>query len=430
MWSRRGFLRSAGLLGAATVVTKVNGVDAIAEAAQSVADRTPEEVARNEFFWREIQLGFTLDRTLTNLNNGNSCPTPRVVHEALKRYLDFSNQLPVHYRGQLSRNIETVRRRLAEEFGCDSEELAITRNSSEALQIAQNGLDLEPGDEVITTAQAYGRMRTTWAQRVRRDGITLTQLPFPVPTTQDDLYARFEQAITPRTKVLHFCHITNLTGQLFPVQRLSRLARERGIVSICDGAHAVAHFPFKLRDLECDYYGTSLHKWLLAPHGTGFLHVRRENIEKTWPLQAAARRLDNDIRKFEAIGTHPAAAKAAIAEALVFHQAIGAERKAARLRYLTMRWADRLKDHPRITIHSSLEPGQTWALANVQIKGVDTREINSYMWDRFRIVLVPIVRDDYEGLRVTPNVYTRLQEIDTFADAMLEIADKGQLPTM
>ena len=430
MWSRRAFLRSTGLLGAATVVTKANGVDAIAEAAQSVADRTPEEVARNEFFWREIQLGFTLDRTLTNLNNGNSCPTPRVVHEALKRYLDFSNQLPVHYRGQLSRNIETVRRRLAEEFVCDSEELAITRNSSEALQIAQNGLDLEPGDEVITTDQDYGRMRTTWDQRVRRDGITLTQIPFPVPTTQDDLYTRFEQAITPRTKVLHFCHITNLTGQLFPVQRLSRLARERGIVSICDGAHAVAHFPFKLRDLECDYYGTSLHKWLLAPHGTGFLHVRRENIEKTWPLQAAARRLDNDIRKFEAIGTHPAAAKAAIAEALVFHQAIGAERKAARLRYLTMRWADRLKDHPRITIHSSLEPGQTWALANVQIKGVDTREINSYMWDRFRIVLVPIVRDDYEGLRVTPNVYTRLQEIDTFADAMLEIADKGQLPTM
>ena len=430
MWSRRAFLRSTGLIGAATVATEVHGVGAIAEAAQSVADQTPEEVAQNEFFWREIQFGFTLDRTLTNLNNGNSCPSPRVVHEALKRYLDFSNQLPVHYRGQLSQNIETVRRRLADEVGCDPEELAITRNSSEALQIAQNGIDLQPGDEVITTDQDYGRMRTTWDQRVRRDGITLTQIPFPVPATQDDLYERFEQAITPRTKILHFCHITNLTGQLFPVQRLSRLARERGIVSICDGAHAVAHFPFKLRDLECDYYGTSLHKWLLAPHGTGFLYVRREKIENTWPLQAAPRRRDNDIRKFEEIGTHPVAAKAAIAVALAFHQAIGAERKAARLRYLTMRWADRLKNHPQITIHSSLEPGQVWGLANVQIKGVDTREINAYMWDRFRIVLVPIIRDDYEGLRVTPNVYTRVQEIDTFADAMLEIADNGQIPTM
>ncbi len=430
MWSRRAFLRSTGVLGATALTARGSGIEAIAEAAQSVADWTPEQVAQDEFFWREIQSGFTLDRTLTNLNNGNSSPTPRVVHEALKRYLDFSNQLPVFYRGQLARNIETVRRRLADEFGCDTEELAITRNSSEALQIAQNGIDLQPGDEVLTTDQDYGRMRTTWDQRVRREGITLTQIPFPVPTTQDDLYERFEQAITPRTKVLHFCHITNLTGQLFPVQRLSRLARERGLISICDGAHSVAHFPFKLRDLECDYYGTSLHKWLLAPHGSGFLYVRRENIEKTWPLQAARQRQDNDIRKFEEIGTHSAGPKAAIAEALAFHQAIGVERKAARFRYLTMRWADRLKDHPRIKIHSSLEPGQTWALANVQIEGVDTREINSYMWDRYRIVLVPIVRDDYEGLRVTPNVYTRLQEIDQFADAMLEIADNGNIPTM
>lgn len=430
MWSRRAFLRSTGVLGATALTARGSGIEAIVEAAQSVADRTPKEVAQDEFFWREIQFSFTLDRTLTNLNNGNSSPTPRVVHEALKRYLDFSNQLPVFYRGQLAGHIETVRRRLADEFGCDTEELAITRNASEALQIAQNGLDLQPGDEVLTTDQDYGRMRTTWDQRVRREGITLTQIRFPVPTTQDDLYERFERAITPRTKVLHFCHITNLTGQLFPVQRLSRLARARGLVSICDGAHAVAHFPFKLRDLECDYYGTSLHKWLLAPHGTGFLYVRRENIEKTWPLQAARQRQDNDIRKFEEIGTHSAGPKAAIAEALAFHQAIGVERKAARFRYLTMRWADRLKDHPRIKIHSSLEPGQTWALANVQIEGVDTREINSYMWDRFRIVLVPIVRDDYEGLRVTPNVYTRLQEIDQFADAMLEIADNGNIPTL
>ena len=430
MWSRRAFLQSTGVLGATALTARGSGIEAIVEAAQSVADRTPKEVAQDEFFWREIQFSFTLDRTLTNLNNGNSSPTPRVVHEALKRYLDFSNQLPVFYRGQLAGHIETVRRRLADEFGCDTEELAITRNASEALQIAQNGLDLQPGDEVLTTDQDYGRMRTTWDQRVRREGITLTQIRFPVPTTQDDLYERFERAITPRTKVLHFCHITNLTGQLFPVQRLSRLARARGLVSICDGAHAVAHFPFKLRDLECDYYGTSLHKWLLAPHGTGFLYVRRENIEKTWPLQAARQRQDNDIRKFEEIGTHSAGPKAAIAEALAFHQAIGVERKAARFRYLTMRWADRLKDHPRIKIHSSLEPGQTWALANVQIEGVDTREINSYMWDRFRIVLVPIVRDDYEGLRVTPNVYTRLQEIDQFADAMLEIADNGNIPTL
>jgi selenocysteine lyase/cysteine desulfurase len=172
-------------------------------------------------------------------------------------------------------------------------------------------------------------MLTTWDQRMRRDKIKVTRIQFPVPTTADDLYQRFEKAITPRTKVLHFCHITNLTGQLFPVQRLSRLARQRGIVTVVDGAHALAQFPFKLNELEMDYYGASLHKWLLAPTGTGLLYVRKDRIAETWPLQAAPERQNTDIRKFEAIGTHPAGIRAAIAEALAFHQAIGAERKAA-----------------------------------------------------------------------------------------------------
>ena len=172
-------------------------------------------------------------------------------------------------------------------------------------------------------------MLTTWDQRMRRDKIKVTRIQFPVPTTADDLYQRFETAITPRTKVLHFCHITNLTGQLFPVQRLSRLARQRGMVTVVDGAHALAQFPFKLNELEMDYYGVSLHKWLLAPTGTGLLYVRKDRIAETWPLQAAPERQNTDIRKFEAIGTHPAGIRAAIAEALAFHQAIGAERKAA-----------------------------------------------------------------------------------------------------
>ena len=251
--------------------------------------------------------------------------------------------LPVHYQTMVARNIQTIRRRMAAEFGCGEDELALTRGASESLQIVQMGLDLEPGDEVITTEQDYGRMLTTWDQRVRRDKIKVTRLQFPVPTTQDDLYERFEKAITPRTKAFHFCHITNLSAQMFPVQRLSRLARSKGIVTIVDGAHALGQFPFKLRELECDAYGVSLHKWLLAPIGNGCLYVRREMIPKFWPLQAAPDRQTNDIRKFEAIGTHPWPLRAALGEALVYHQAIGAERKAARLRYLTLRWATRSK---------------------------------------------------------------------------------------
>jgi isopenicillin-N epimerase len=436
VWSRRAFLRLCGTLGTAAYAAKARGLDGVVAASQAVADRPPEEVAKDEFYWREIQLAFKLDRTLINLNNGFTCPCPRVVLESVWRYMDMINMLPVHYQGMIAQNIQTIRLRMAAEFGCDPEELALTRGASESLQIVQNGIDLKDGDEVITTEQDYPRMLTTWDQRMRREGIKVTRLQFPVPTTQDDLYQRFEKAITPRTKVFHFCHITNLTAQLFPVQRLSRLARSKGIVTIVDGAHALGHFPFKLRDLECDAYGVSLHKWLLAPIGNGCLYVRREMIPKFWPLQAAPERQDNDIRKFEAIGTHPWAIRAALGEALAFHQAIGAERKAARLRYLTLRWANALKKYPRVKILTNLdEPAQAWGVAAVNIEGIDVRDLAKFLMDKYRIIAVPLVGGappnqvfDYQALRVSPNVYTTLEEIDTFVMAM-EDALKGGVPT-
>ncbi len=437
MWSRRAFLRLWGALGTAAYAAKARGLEGIEAASQSVADRPAEEVAKDEFYWREIQLAFKLDRTLINLNNGFTCPTPRVALEAVWRYMDMINMLPVHYQGMIARNVETIRLRMAAEFGCDPEEMALTRGSSEALQIAQNGIDLKAGDEVITTEQDYPRMLTTWDQRMRREGIKVTRLQFPVPATQDDLYQRFEKAFTPRTKVFHFCHITNLTAQLFPVKRISRLARSKGIVTIVDGAHALGHFPFKLRDLECDAYGVSLHKWLLAPIGNGCLYVRREMIPKFWPLQAAPEQQDSDIRKFEAIGTHPWAIRAALGEALAFHQAIGTERKAARLRYLTLRWANALKKHPRVKILTNLgEPAEAWGVAAVNIEGIDVRALARFLMDKYRIIVVPLVGGappnqvfDYQALRVSPNIYTTLEEIDTFVMAMEE-ALKGGVPAI
>jgi isopenicillin-N epimerase len=432
MWSRRSILRLAGTATGAAFAARRYGIDEVAYATAAVEGRSPEDVAADETYWREIQFAFTLDRSLINLNNGNQCPSPTVVHEACKRYMDSSNQAPVYHRGLIERNIETARRRLAGEFGADPEEIAITRNASESLQIAQNGLDLKPGDEIITTEQDYGRMLTTWDQRARRDKITITRLDFPCPTTQADLLQRFERAITRQTKVLHFCHITNQSGQLFPVRDLSLMARQRGITTIVDGAHALAHFPFKLRDLEMDYYGVSLHKWLLAPLGTGLLYVRKDRIASTWPLQAAPERRDTDIRKFEEIGTSPAATKAAINEAIAFQQAIGLERKAARLRYLTLRWANELKKNPRIKLHSSLEPGQTWGLAVVSIDGIDSNKLVPYLWDKYRIVITTVGHENtkdpsltYRGLRVTPNIYTPLEEIDTFVEAMQNVLTKG-----
>jgi selenocysteine lyase/cysteine desulfurase len=428
MQARRDFLRQVVPAGAAGLVgLKTNWLERVVSATSAVADRSAADVAADESYWREIQQAFTLDRTIINLNNGYTCPSPRVVHEALKRYLDMSNQAPIHYMWNLLEpNVETVRRNLAAEAGCDAEELAITRNASEGLQIAQLGIDLHPGDEVLTTNQDYGRMLDTWEQRVLRDKIKLTKISFPVPTTNvAELKDRFERAITPRTKVIHFCHITNLTGQLFPVRDIARMARSRGIQTIVDGAHAFAHFPFKLRDLEVDYYGTSLHKWLLAPVGTGFLYVRRENIEKLWALTPPSASKMKDIRKFEEVGTHPAANHNAIGEALAFHQAIGIERKSARLRYLTDRFATRLERHPRVKILSSRLPNQAWGLANVSLEGVDVSKAYDFLWTKYRIITAAIKHAEYQGLRVTPNVYTTLEELDTFSTAIEDLLKNG-----
>jgi len=433
MWSRRSFLRAAGAAGTVASVAKMMGLERLLAASQSVADKSPEEVAKDEFYWREIQLDFKLDRTIINLNNGFTCPTPRVALEAEWRYMDMINMAPIFYQGPIADRIQTIRLRMAEEFGCAPEEMALTRGASESLQIAQNGIDLKAGDEVITTEQDYPRMLTTWDQRMRRENIKVTRLQFPVPTTADDLYSRFEKAITPNTRVFHFCHVTNLTAQMFPVARLSRLARSKGIVTIVDGAHALGHFPFKLRELECDAYGVSLHKWLLAPIGNGCLYVRKEMIPRFWPLQAAPEQQDDDIRKFEAIGTHPWAIRAALGEALAYHQAIGTERKAARLRYLNLRWVNALKVNPRIKVLTDFsEPPQAWGVAAVNVEGIDVRDLAKFLMDKYRIIVVPLVGGappnqvfDYQALRVSPNIYTTLEEIDTFITGMEDALKNG-----
>jgi selenocysteine lyase/cysteine desulfurase len=405
-------------------------LERILTATGAVSDRSPADLAGDEDFWAEIQQAFQVDRSLVNLNNGGVSPSPKVVQDALRRFLEFSNQAPVYTMWRvLEPQIEGVRQRLAREFGCDPEELAITLNESEALVIVQLGLDLEPGDEILTTDQDYPRMLTTWDQRVRREGVVLRKISFPTPPpSMQDLYERFERAITPRTKVILFSHITNLTGQIFPAREISRLARRHGIASIVDGAHAFAHFPFKRDDLECDYYGTSLHKWLLAPIGTGFLYVRKDKIERLWPMMPAPEAMSTDIRKFEEIGTHPAANHNAIAEALTFHQGIGGERKVARLRYLRDRWMKRLDGQPGVKLNTSFDPAMSGGIGNVLIDGVAPPELTSWLWKTYRIIVTPIGHPAALGIRVTPNVYTTLDEVDRFAEAMELVIQNGAIP--
>jgi len=427
MLTRRRFLETMLAAGAGIPALKDDGLERLLGLARRVDGRLPADVARDEDFWLGIQQAFTLDRTLINLNNGGVSPSPRVVQEAMRRYLEYSNTAPVYTMWQvLEPEIESVRRRLAASFGCDPEEMAITRNASEALEIVQLGLPLERGDEVLTTTQDYPRMLTTWHQRERREGIVVKEISFPVPPpSQDDLGDRIERAITPKTRVIHVCHITNLTGQIFPVKRICQLGRARGIEVIVDGAHAYAHFPFTRDELDCDYYGTSLHKWLLAPHGTGFLYVRKAKIERVWPMMAAPPEMNANVRKFEEIGTHPAANHNAIAEALTFHEGIGPERKAARLRYLFQRWAKRLEKLPKVKILTPYDPAQSCGLASVAVEGVDVNKLVASLWDKYRIIVTPIVHKEFSCVRVTPNVYTTTAEIDRFGDVMEEVIRKG-----
>lgn len=388
---------------------------------------TAIEIAKDESFWFKVQQAYTIDRSLINLNNGGVCPSPAIVQEAMKEHWDLANKAPTYFMWQIQEpRKETVRQRLARTFGCDAEEIALTRNASEGLQICQLGFDLSPGDELLTTNQDYPRMVTTWKQRERRERLILKQFPIPVPAEDpDEIVSLFEKNITSKTKVILMCHVINLTGQILPVKKVVQMARRKGIPVIVDGAHALAHFDFKISDLDCDYYACSLHKWLCAPHGTGLLYVRKNKINDLWPMMAAHESMNGNIRKYEEIGTHPAAPYLAIAEALTFHQGIGAKRKEERLRYLRDRWAKRLLKHDKVQLHTSLKSEFSCGLANVEIKGIDSGKLCSYLWNKHRIIVVPIKHTEFQGIRVTPNVYTTLEEIDRFCDVMEKIIING-----
>src|ERR1017187_10551658 len=414
---RRNFFQLAA--GSALVAFQNNAVERAAAATRSISDKSPQEVASDEDYWGEIRNAFSIDRNIINLNNGYVSPAPRVVQDALRRYLEYSDMGPVHTMiNVLERQVETVRRRIAETAGCDPEEIAITRNASESLENAQYGIDLKAGDEVLTTNQDYPRMLTTFRQRERREGIVLKTISFPVPPpSMDDLYRRFEQAVTPRTKMILCCHITNRTGQIFPVKRICQMAHARNIPVIVDGAHAFSHFPFKISDLDCDYYGTSLHKWTYAPIGTGFLYVRKSRIAGTWSMMASDKTQDNDIRKFEEIGTPPAANPTAISEALLFNENLGIDRKAARLRYLRDRWALRLAQHPKCRILHSPDPAQSCGIGFLGfVPGVDGGKMREALWSKYTILTTYMPHDAYSGLRITPNIYSTVRDIDYFSE--------------
>jgi selenocysteine lyase/cysteine desulfurase len=428
--TRRDFISLAGKglgLAALSSVTVTSLLRTVEAATKSVAHLSPEEAAMDEDYWAIIQNSFSVTRGIINLNNGGVSPSPRIVTEALVRYTWEQEDATAYTMWQiLEPQCEAIRTGLAELFGCDREEIAITRNTSESLEILLMGMDLKSGDEILTTTQDYPRMLTTLRQREKREGLKLKLIQIPIPPKKlEEITAAFERGISDRTRLILISHQINITGQITPVKAVCELARAKGIETIVDGAHSFAQFDFNQKDLACDYFGTSLHKWLYAPKGTGMLYVKRDKIEKLWPLMAAEAKQASDIRKFEEIGTHSAAPKLAIGEALLFHHGIGAKRKEARLRYLSRYWMNRLKDLPKIRFNTSFDPSQMCAIANVHIEGTNPEAVVKHLFDKHRIFTVPIMHEEFQGLRITPNVYTTLNELDRFCDQMELIARRG-----
>jgi isopenicillin-N epimerase len=393
--------------------------------------RDPGGAPDDEDFWREVARAFEVDRSMVNLNNGGVSPSPATVQRAYRRHLDVANSAPAYTMWRLQDpQRETVRRGLARLFGADPEEIAITRNTSESLWTCQYGLELERGDEVVTSTQDYPRMLAAFRQLELRRGVVVRNVTLPVPVSDPaEVVRRFESALTERTRMILCSHVVNLTGEVLPIAELCALGRARGIPVIVDGAHAFAHLEFTRDELDCDYYGTSLHKWLFAPFGTGLLYVRRDRVRGLWPLTAADEPLDDDIRKFEQIGTHAVPLVLAIADAVAFHDALGGARKLARLRELRARFVEPLTRHDRVRFQTHLGANHGRdvgsGLCNFAIDGIDSGALQAHLWARHRIYTIAIGHEDVRGLRVTPSVYTTPEELDRFTDAVEDVLRRG-----
>ena len=429
MQHRRQFIQQVGLLaGAFSANSLFNQLHAasLEKANLSVQHKTNDMVAQDEDYWSVIQQAYTVSPAMINLNNGGVSPSPRVVQEAVERYNKLTNEGPSYYMWRiLDQGREPLRQQLADLAGASPEEIAINRNATESLNTIIYGLDLKAGDEVIGTKQDYPNMINAWRQRVKREGIVYQQISFNFPIENDEeIVSAYEKAITSKTKIIHVTHIINWIGQIMPVRKIADMAHRHGIEVVCDGAHSFGLLDYKIPELHCDYFGTSLHKFLSAPIGSGMMWIQKDKIEKIWPLVCNDNPHSPDIRKFESIGTRSFPIEQGIGEAVNFQMAIGSKRKEERIRYLKNYWALKVKDIPKVKIHTSFKPEYSCAICGVTIDGMTPGELDNALFNNYKIHTVGIVWENISCVRVTPHVYTRLQELDKFARAIEELASK------
>ena len=416
---KRTFLKNFSLLGVA-------GLPAMKELDKWVAqyeNTDPRQLANDETFWAGIRKGFKIKPDYINLENGYYCFLPQ---ETLEHYIqhirDVNYQGSYYMRTVQWDNKKAMAAKLAAVAGCTTEELIITRNTTESLDMIISGMDWKAGDEAVMAEQDYGAMLEMFKQVSKRYAVVNVIVSVPNnPASDDEIVSLYANAITPKTKLLMVCHMVNITGQILPVQKICDMAHSKGVKVMVDGAHAFAHIRYSIPDLHCDYYGASLHKWLSVPLGAGFLYVKKENIGKIWPLLAEGERKEDDISRLNHIGTHPVHTDLAIANAIDYYQKIGAERKEARLRYLQHYWTDKVRDLPHVIINTPADQLRSCGIANVGIRNMKPADLATTLLKKYKIYTVAIDYAGVRGCRITPNIYTTPNELDQLVKALVDL---------
>ncbi|MFO0358285.1 MAG: aminotransferase class V-fold PLP-dependent enzyme [Sphingobacteriaceae bacterium] len=424
---RRFLFTSAGAAGSLSLLASVNKVFAAELESQvnRVEKMSAEAAAADEDFWGWVRESYTVSPNLINFNNGGVSPQPKVVQDAHIRFYQYCNEAPSYYMWRiLDQGREGLRMKLADIAGVSADEICINRNATEGLNTVIFGLNLKAGDEVVLSKYDYPNMMNAWKQREKRDGIKLVWIDIPQPTEDDktivDLYAK---AITSKTKIVHVTHMINWSGNIVPVKAIADMAHAKGCEVIVDAAHSFAQFDFKLADTGADYLATSLHKWLGAPLGSGMLYIKKDKIKNVWALLSAPQPDSDDIRKFENLGTRNMAAEMAIGAAVDFHNVIGIKRKEARLRYLKNYWIEKAIKLKNAQVCTSLKPQYSCAIGNIGFESWKANDIEARLYEKQKIHTTSIVLEKINGIRVTPNVYTNLYDLDLLVKGLTDIAN-------
>ena len=417
---RRAFLKGTTL---ATVAAPLL-LSQVHQAVAAVSGKSAEALAQDEGFWRSVRGDYRLKPDYINLENGYYCFMPEATLERQVAHLRRVNYEGSYYMRTVRQdNKRLVAEKVGAVVGAPAEEIAITRNTTESLDLVIGGLDWKAGDEAVLAEQDYGAMQNHFKLVARRYGVVNKVVSVPNhPESDEALVALYADAITDKTRLLMISHMINITGQVLPVRRICDMAHARGVEVLVDGAHAYAHVPFQMAELDCDYYGASLHKWLSAPLGAGLLYVKKEKIPALWPLLAARDLPDDDIRRLNHTGTDPVHVDLGILDALEYQAALGLPRKAARLHFLQRYWTEQLRGVPGVIVNTPADPARHGGIGNVGLEGWDPRELAKTLLEEHRIFTVGIDRPGVRGLRITPNLYTTLEELDTFVAVMKRLA--------